>query len=62
MDNLEHSICTLVRQGALASDETLTAMGKILAQLPVDLSVGKVSHSFGSAHSESLIPEGSNGS
>lgn len=43
MDLLEHSICTLTRQGALTADESLTVMGEILTQLPVDLSVGKVS-------------------
>lgn len=40
--NVENSIHTLKQQGALTEDETLTPIGQMLAQLPVDVVIGKV--------------------
>lgn len=40
--NVENSIHTLKQQGALTDDETLTPIGQMLAQLPVDVVIGKV--------------------
>ncbi|KAJ7391719.1 DEAH (Asp-Glu-Ala-His) box polypeptide 34 [Desmophyllum pertusum] len=40
--NVENSIHTLKQQGALTDDEILTPIGQMLAQLPVDVVIGKV--------------------
>jgi len=40
--NVENSIHTLKQQGALTDDETLTPIGQMLAQLPVDVVIGKM--------------------
>ncbi len=41
-ESLENSILALKEQGALNEDETLTVTGRALANLPVDVSVGKM--------------------
>ncbi|XP_063238775.1 probable ATP-dependent RNA helicase DHX34 [Bacillus rossius redtenbacheri] len=41
-DSIENAIVTLKHQGALTEDEKLTAMGGMLARLPVDISLGKM--------------------
>jgi HrpA-like RNA helicase len=41
-DNIEHSLQFLVEHQALNEREELTPMGEMLAQLPVDISVGKM--------------------
>ena len=41
-ESLENSILVLKEQGALDNSERLTAMGKTLANLPVDVSIGKI--------------------
>ena len=41
-ESLENSIMVLKEQGALTSDERLTTMGKMLSNLPVDVSIGKI--------------------
>lgn len=40
--NVENSIYTLKQQGALTDDEALTPIGQMLAQLPVDVVIGKM--------------------
>ena len=42
MSTVETSIAFLKEQGALSVDETLTTVGRMLAQLPVDVVVGKM--------------------
>ena len=41
-ESLENSIMVLKEQGALTTDERLTTMGKMLSNLPVDVSIGKI--------------------
>eukprot|EP00090_Calanus_glacialis_P045237 TRINITY_DN8265_c0_g1_i2.p1 TRINITY_DN8265_c0_g1~~TRINITY_DN8265_c0_g1_i2.p1 ORF type:complete len:1169 (-),score=448.58 TRINITY_DN8265_c0_g1_i2:22-3528(-) len=41
-ESLENSITVLKEQEAMAEDETLTMTGKMLANLPVDVSIGKM--------------------
>lgn len=41
-ESLENSILVLKEQGAMTEDERLTTMGKMLANLPVDVSIGKI--------------------
>ena len=41
-ESLENSIMVLKEQGALTADERLTTMGKMLSNLPVDVSIGKI--------------------
>ena len=40
--NVENSIHTLKQQGALTDDETLTPIGQMLGQLPIDVVIGKM--------------------
>ena len=40
--NVENSIYFLKQQGALTGDENLTPVGRMLAQLPVDVVIGKM--------------------
>ena len=40
--NIENSIYTLKQQGAVTDDEALTPIGQMLAQLPVDVVIGKM--------------------
>ena len=41
-ESLENSILVLKEQGAMTPDEKLTTMGKMLSNLPVDVSIGKI--------------------
>ena len=41
-ESLENSILVLKEQGAMTADERLTTMGRMLANLPVDVSIGKI--------------------
>lgn len=41
-DSIENSILSLKQQGALTVDEKLTAVGRALSRLPVDLALGKM--------------------
>jgi HrpA-like RNA helicase len=41
-ESLENSILVLKEQGAMTPDERLTPMGRLLANLPVDVSIGKI--------------------
>ncbi len=40
--SIEHSILYLIEQNALTESEELTSMGKMLAELPVDIQIGKM--------------------
>lgn len=42
MEGIETSILSLKQQDALTADEKLTAIGKALSRLPVDISIGKM--------------------
>ncbi|XP_037498410.1 probable ATP-dependent RNA helicase DHX34 [Rhipicephalus sanguineus] len=41
-ESIEEAVQTLKEQGALTADEDLTPTGRILSQLPVDVTIGKV--------------------
>ncbi len=41
-ESIEHSLLFLKEQGALDEKEELTSMGKMLADLPVDIQIGKM--------------------
>ncbi|KAL3199952.1 hypothetical protein MRX96_013435 [Rhipicephalus microplus] len=41
-ESIEEAVQTLKEQGALTTDEDLTPTGRILSQLPVDVTIGKV--------------------
>ena len=41
-ESLENSILVLKEQGAMTTDEKLTTMGRMLSNLPVDVSIGKI--------------------
>jgi len=41
-ESLENSIMVLKEQGAMTADEKLTTMGRMLANLPVDVGIGKI--------------------
>ena len=41
-ESLENSISSLKEQGAMSEDESLTVTGKMLSNLPVDVSIGKM--------------------
>ena len=41
-ESLENAISSLKEQGAMAEDESLTVTGKMLSNLPVDVSIGKM--------------------
>lgn len=42
LDSIEHSLTYLIEQNALNDKEQLTPMGKMLAELPVDIQIGKM--------------------
>ncbi|XP_053681351.1 probable ATP-dependent RNA helicase DHX34 [Anopheles nili] len=42
MDNIENAIVSLKESEALTEDEKLTSLGKALAKIPVDISIGKM--------------------
>jgi HrpA-like RNA helicase len=41
-ESLENSILVLKEQGAMTAEERLTPMGRLLSNLPVDVSIGKI--------------------
>ena len=41
-ESIEHSLLFLKEQGALDEKEELTSMGRMLADLPVDIQIGKM--------------------
>jgi HrpA-like RNA helicase len=42
LQSIEHSLMFLIEQNALDEKEELTPMGKMLAELPVDIQIGKM--------------------
>lgn len=42
MQSIEHSLGYLIEQNALCEKEELTSMGRMLAELPVDIQIGKM--------------------
>jgi HrpA-like RNA helicase len=42
LQSIEHSLMFLIEQNALNENEELTSMGKMLAELPVDIQIGKM--------------------
>lgn len=41
-ESIDHSLVYLIEQSALDDKEELTAMGRLLAELPVDVQIGKM--------------------
>lgn len=41
-ESIDHSLVYLIEQNALTDTEQLTAMGRLLAELPVDVQIGKM--------------------
>ena len=42
LDSIEHSLLFLIDQNALNEKEELTSIGRMLADLPVDVQIGKM--------------------